>query len=80
MARYKACFTDDQRQAVILIAIIMNQMAVADRYESLQEATLIAPNIIGSYARYCFAALDGAEKYQHKKTEGGMAMRALGNH
>jgi RNA:NAD 2'-phosphotransferase (TPT1/KptA family) len=56
--------SDTEQQTVVLIAVLMNAMAVADRYESLQEVLTIDPAHIDLYARYSHAALDGFAKYQ----------------
>jgi hypothetical protein len=43
--------------------MLMNEMAISDKYESLTEAGAIDPPIIDHYASYSSAALDGIGKY-----------------
>ncbi len=64
MVKRKKAFTEDHYQAVVLIAMLMNEMAISDKYESLVEAGTIDPPIIDRYARYSSAALEGVEKYR----------------
>ncbi len=64
MVKRKKVFTENHYQAVVLIAMLMNEMAISDKYESLTEAGTIDPPIIDRYARYSSAALDGFEKYR----------------
>ena len=77
MARRKSTFTEDHRQAAILIAILMNEMAIADKYESLTEAASVDRPIINRYASYSAAALDGISKYSERAKEKQTADAAL---
>jgi len=63
MAKGKTIYTDNHRQAVILIALIIDEMAAADKFEGLREVVEIKPRLIDLYARYAAAALDGIAKY-----------------
>ena len=63
MSGYEEPFTEEHCQAVILIAMLMDQMAVADDFKSLCEVAEFKPRLIDAYARYSSAALGGVEKY-----------------
>ena len=63
MVWFRRLFTGEDYKAVILIAIMMNELALADKYESLQEVAEITPKEIDRYARFASAALCGYGKY-----------------
>lgn len=61
--------SESERQTVILIAFMINEMATADDYESLSEATTIKPDILDTYARYSVAAVRAIEGYPPRATD-----------
>lgn len=63
MVWFRRLYTGEEYKAVVLIAILMNELALADKYESLQEVAEITPNNIGLYARRSFAALYAYGKF-----------------
>ena len=63
MVWFRRSFTGDDYKAVMLIAILMNELAVNDYFHSLQEIADIVPKYIDRYARYAAAALNGYAKY-----------------
>lgn len=56
--------SEQERETIILISFMMNEMAADDGFGTLAGATKIHPKIADLYARYSRAALRGIERYR----------------
>jgi hypothetical protein len=60
--------SEGERQIMILISFMMNEMAVADGFPDLAFATKVYPKIADIYGRYSSAAVRGIERFQKNRT------------
>ena len=59
--------SEAQRQTVVLIAFMIKEMALADGFKSLTEASAIHPEIVDIYVRYSAASLRAVENHQQRQ-------------